>query len=325
MRVQIYISDNFADYYMPFLLFRNSCHRVLSTMKEEIETIEFIYDIHDIHNDPSTIVIMNMYDINLYDGKDYIRQVLFQEKVRFLIINTEHWEMRKGKEIFEILNKRKSQNILILEYNVINYEVIIENYKQVPVLFLPLLYDQYLEDYYKGNIVTPTISWVQPKKDIDVLFYGSLNERRHTVFNKLHSNWNVHLVDSHHGAKNDELCQLIQRSKVVINVMFYPFNITFDYYRNALLLSNRCIVVIETPIRANTEHEYWLKDLDSNIINASYDNMADIVDQTLRKSSDEIEAILTKQYEWFKKTSLEDILVPFFKHIHKTGTFPEVR
>ena len=76
MLVQIYIPDNFSKGYIPFLLFRNACERVLKKYTDMVEKIEFIYDIHDIYNHPDTVVIMNMYDINLSDGKDYIRQVI---------------------------------------------------------------------------------------------------------------------------------------------------------------------------------------------------------------------------------------------------------
>ena len=167
MLVQIYIPDNFSENYIPFLLFRNACERVLKKYADMVEKIEFIYDIHDIYNHPETVVIMNMYDINLYDGKDYIRQVIFQEKlIKILLINTEHWELRGGKEIFDILSKRNLKNIGIIEYNIINYEVLLEHYKNVSVLFLPMLYDPYLETYFNQYVTDGSIPW--HKKDIDV-------------------------------------------------------------------------------------------------------------------------------------------------------------
>ena len=321
MLVQIYIPDNFSKGYIPFLLFRNACERVLKKYTDMVEKIEFIYDIHDIYNHPDTVVIMNMYDINLSDGKDYIRQVIFQERhIKILLINTEHWELRGGKEIFDILSKRNIKNIGIIEYNIINYEILTEHYKNISVLFLPMLYDSYLETYFKQNVCDNTIPW--HKKDIDVLFYGSLNQRRHDIFDKLRPNWHVHLVDSHHGATNEELCKLIQRSKVTINVLFYDFNIMFDYYRNSLLLANRNIVVIETPEKINMTHEYWLDGIENHILNAPYDEIASKVDETLRKSPEEINEILDRQYKWFSRVSVEDVLVPFFQQINDTGELP---
>ncbi len=313
MLVQIYIPDQFSESYMPFLLFRNICERVLSRQPGLIEKVECIQTINDIYVSPETVVLMNMYDITLCDAKDYIRQNVFSKDVTFLLINTEHWELRGAKEIFEILHKREKKNIHIIEYNVINYEVLLESYRNVSVLFLPLLYDKHIESYYHDNIQSQFIPWNH--KDIDILFYGGISDRRRVVLDDLKTRWNLHIVDSHHGVSNNELCRLIERSKVVVNVLYYEFNSMFDYYRNALLLSNNAVVVIETPKRTNMKHEYWLNELETHILNAEYASIASLIDQTLVKNQDEIRAITERQYAWFTRVSMEDVLVPFFKQL----------
>ena len=96
----------------------------------------------------------------------------------------------------------------------------------------------------------------------------------------------------------------------------------FDYYRNSLLLANRNIVVIETPEKINMTHEYWLDGIENHILNAPYDEIASKVDETLRKSPEEINEILDRQYKWFSRVSVEDVLVPFFQQINDTGELP---
>ncbi len=79
-------------------------------------------------------------------------------------------------------------------------------------------------------------------KDIDVLFYGSLNERRIKILNEL-ARQRVrvkHLYDVY-GAERDKY---IARSKIVLNVHYYEAAI-FEIIRVSYLLANKQFVVSE--------------------------------------------------------------------------------
>lgn len=79
-------------------------------------------------------------------------------------------------------------------------------------------------------------------RDIDVLFYGSVNERRRQVLDRLAAEGvNVHAAYGVYGAERDAL---IARSRLVLNVHYYPTNI-FEMIRVSYLLANRTAVVSE--------------------------------------------------------------------------------
>jgi hypothetical protein len=104
-----------------------------------------------------------------------------------------------------------------------------------------------------------------PKQDVDVLFYGLLNERRHKILEALRA---AGLVVQHlrgvYGAERDEW---IARSKVVLNVHFYDDKI-HEVIRTSWLLANRKAVVSECE--PDTE---IADDLRAAIVAVPYDDL----------------------------------------------------
>jgi hypothetical protein len=81
-----------------------------------------------------------------------------------------------------------------------------------------------------------------PVEDIDVLFYGSMNERRSKVIDELRrAGLVVAAVFGVYGRQRDDL---ISRSKVVLNLHYYETSI-FELVRVSYLLANRKAVVAE--------------------------------------------------------------------------------
>ncbi|MDM9628410.1 methyltransferase domain-containing protein [Rhizobium sp. S152] len=82
----------------------------------------------------------------------------------------------------------------------------------------------------------------RPVKDIDVLFYGSMNERRHEILHALgQRGLNViHLFDVY----GEERDSAIARSKIVLNMHYYETAI-FEVVRVSYLLANGVCVVTE--------------------------------------------------------------------------------
>ena len=98
----------------------------------------------------------------------------------------------------------------------------------------------------------PELSRIPASKvqDIDVLFYGSLNDRRSRILQALKdSGVKVHTVFGVYGKERDTL---IARSKIVLNVHFYSAKI-FETVRVSYLLANSKAVVSECS--AETEIE----------------------------------------------------------------------
>jgi hypothetical protein len=82
-------------------------------------------------------------------------------------------------------------------------------------------------------------------QDIDVLFYGALNKRRiHILEELLQANVKVEAPFGVYGTERDEL---IARSKVVLNMHYYPSQV-FEVVRVSYLLANQKPVVSEISL-----------------------------------------------------------------------------
>lgn len=84
------------------------------------------------------------------------------------------------------------------------------------------------------------------EQDIDVLFYGSLNDRRKTVLNELHKS-GLNLVVRVNDCYGSELDNLMARAKVILNVHYYESKI-FEIVRVGYALANKKCVVSEQSV-----------------------------------------------------------------------------
>jgi glycosyltransferase involved in cell wall biosynthesis len=92
-----------------------------------------------------------------------------------------------------------------------------------------------------------------PHPEIDILFYGSLNERRQKILTQLEARGLK--VKSVVGLYGNERDQLIARSKVVLNHHFYTSEI-FEIVRVFYLLSNAVPVVGEVNPTTSIDETY---------------------------------------------------------------------
>lgn len=92
-----------------------------------------------------------------------------------------------------------------------------------------------------------------PAEDIDVLFYGSVNERRQRVLAALSERGlRVEKVFGLYGAERD---RLVARSRVVLNLHYYEAKV-FEVVRVSYLLANRRCVVSERGSDPAEEREF---------------------------------------------------------------------
>ena len=157
-------------------------------------------------------------------------------------------------------------SVMISDWSIVPQNSIIFNLEQLGSNS-KLVTDSYLEklsqyrvwDYSKKNIeflaqrgiealYTPigysrslTKTVTSDVQDIDILFYGSLNERRLTIIDELKKFAKVCVVIGIYG---DDLQSMIARSKLVLNMHYYDSRI-FEAVRVSLLLANRKAVVAE--------------------------------------------------------------------------------
>lgn len=92
-----------------------------------------------------------------------------------------------------------------------------------------------------------------PKQDIDVLHYGSVNERRWDIIKSLQdAGVNVHSAFNVYGKERDDL---IARSKIVLNVHYYETKV-FEIVRCSYLMANTICIVSEEGNDFNIESQY---------------------------------------------------------------------
>lgn len=135
--------------------------------------------------------------------------------------------------------------------------------------------------------------------DIDVLFYGSINERRLAVLHELAARGlRVEALFGVYGADRDAW---IARSKIVINMHHYEAQV-FEIVRVSYLLANRRVVVSERGAYPTEEC-----DLESAVAFATYDELVDRCVELVRDEPARRE-LGTRGYQAFSARSQADIL-----------------
>ena len=134
-----------------------------------------------------------------------------------------------------------------------------------------------------------------PSEDIDVLFYGSVNQRRHAILSALEQAGLRVMVETRaQGAVRDAL---ISRAKVVLNLHFYPSAI-FEIVRVSYLLANRKAVVGECGPQTEID-----PDIRDAIAPAPYDHLCDRVFELLRDNNGRF-ALARRGHNIFAKRAL---------------------
>ena len=110
-----------------------------------------------------------------------------------------------------------------------------------------------------------SIQSVQP--DIDILWYGSLNDRRISILQQLHTmGFNVKVLFGVYGAERDVY---IARSKIILNIHFYDSKV-LEIVRIIYLLANKRFVISE---RGNDQElEEPIRD---GLVITDYDNLVE--------------------------------------------------
>jgi hypothetical protein len=115
-------------------------------------------------------------------------------------------------------------------------------------------------------------------EDIDVLFYGSLNERRWHIIQSLRANGvKVEAVFGLYGKERD---RIIARSKIVLNIHFYEAKV-FEVVRVSYLLANHRFVISERGCNPVEEAAF-----SEGVVFADYDELVKTCLDFLCRSED---------------------------------------
>lgn len=112
-------------------------------------------------------------------------------------------------------------------------------------------------------------------KDIDILFFGSLNDRRNRILTELIALG--HRVEVVSGIYGDHRDGLIARSKIVLNVHYYESKI-FEIVRVSYLLANRVFVVSESGDDRSEDF------FERGLVFSNYENLVRVCERSLAQS-----------------------------------------
>ena len=182
--------------------------------------------------------------------------------------------------------------VAVWDYSLINYK----NLRQLGITninYIPIQY-MHVVDKIKQK------SW--NKKDIDILFIGSFNDRRSLIIEQLKKK-RLNIVSKNNIWK-DEKDDLISRSKIVLNIHYFQQSI-LETVRLSHLLSNKCIVVSEKSLDPILDkwHQPYVKF-------AEYDELAEVCEKLLNDHS-QLEVLTTQLIEY--KTKMYEKVIPFDK------------
>jgi hypothetical protein len=139
------------------------------------------------------------------------------------------------------------KNCQVWDYSVDNINMLnlagIDNIDLIPIGYTP-------------NI--ETIKQLQEQeKDIDVLFYGILSQRRVDVLNAcMNAGMRVYATEAGKFLTTDERNNLISRSKIVINLPYYDDSTVFEMARASVVLANGGFLLCENTVaKQNLPHD----------------------------------------------------------------------
>jgi SAM-dependent methyltransferase len=137
-------------------------------------------------------------------------------------------------------------------------------------------------------------------EDVDVLFYGSVNPRRHKVLDALRAR-GLNVV-ALFGAYGEERDRAISRAKVVLSMHFYEAKV-FEIVRVAYLLTNSKAVVAECDFQTSEESE--LRDA---LYGVPYESLVETCVQLVNDPAERL-ALRERAHRIFSRRREEDLLV----------------
>ena len=291
--------------YLAFDLYIYSLSNIL---KNVYQNVKFISSFNDLQSNENILLIMYLEDL----GK-YVKKYGFNisSNVRIIFIHAEFFynhSKSDQNEIINFVNKINHNKCFIWEYSSQNIFYYNKYYQNIKYKFLPLLYDKYIEELYTSKLNRGKIPWEE--KDIDVVFMGYYSDRRKPYYEEIKKRYKTCIITGNNNYS--EMFNLIERSKIFVNLFYKESNKAFDYFRLALLYANKVFVITETP-KVDFKIEQNLLELKDVIITCETDNYLDKIEKYINLPGEEINNITTNVYENFKKYTLEQSILNFFE------------
>ena len=296
--------------YIPFDLYINSIYKIFTCNEFFISNnyeVELINDTCNLKKDIDFLILF-LNDIGL------IYDLVLNNNTKVIFINPDYilnYSQTDFNMVNNYVNTLNIKNTFIWDYSILNIDYYDKFFINKKYYFISLLYNNYLEYIYNEN----KINISHDKKLIDVLFFGAvdLGSRRKLLLDQLSTICKVHIMC---GVNNiAEYINTIENSKIVLNIYSKETNMPFDYYRFALLYSNKVFAISEKKRDVNLEIQNDLLELNDVLIESNYDDILNTVECYLKKTEYEIESIKQKTYEIFKKNDMDKYVVKFFQQL----------
>ena len=150
-----------------------------------------------------------------------------------IVVNIE--QLVEGGNAFNPIYLEVLRNSYVWEYSELNFrryaELGIPHASLVPL------------GYQAGAILAPPEAQAPPVQDIDVLFFGSLNARRHRLLDEMRERGLR--VEAHHSIPAEERSALLMRSKLMLNVSYLDTTRTVELPRLAVGFVARKAILTE--------------------------------------------------------------------------------
>ncbi|MGI0479450.1 glycosyltransferase family protein [Geminocystis sp. CENA526] len=143
-------------------------------------------------------------------------------------------------------------------------------------------------------------------QDIDVLFYGSINQRRQKIIDELEKEGVK--VKTLFGVYGEERNRYIARSKIVLNMHFYEAQV-FEIVRVSHLLANRFFVISEKS--NNSQEESYFQE---GLVFSNYENLVSTCIEYL-KNDKQREKIAKNGYHLIKSRPFNQYLKPIINKL----------
>ena len=219
-----------------------------------------------------------------------------------------HNDFKCCKVIYINTESLKSRPFIIDEINTKNNVVTVWDYSHKnikalqcynkPIFFVPFTYHPLLETFYKDNSDNTN----KLERNIDFFLFGANNNRRQKIIDEL-INLGYHtVIDKFKDIK--DLFNTINKTKIIIIIHHYHFDLCIDFYRLSWLLSNKIFLIHEMP----SDDQY--DDSFNKIIYSKYDTFVNTCIKYINKSQEERDQISNKLYDWWKNTHAFEDKIP---------------
>lgn len=158
---------------------------------------------------------------------------LFPIPKKYIIYQLE--QVKQSNWITDLYKERMENSLFTFDYSLENYRNFSQNL-QNRIYYLPIPMKN------KFNSITQNIEY-------DLLLFGGANTRRNNIVNYLSKKYKILFVTSSYG---DKLIEVIQKSKIILNIHFYKNAILETCRLNETLCNNK-LIISEEP-----DPEDWL-------------------------------------------------------------------